>query len=201
MTMKVAMLFVVISSQAASAQTTTAKTGGPFFDSALNRLGVYLTAPVADQYRRASAAKFSEGAAQAGFSHYEATVLTNSMLTGDIRIQPGGKWGKFVAKNPDIVIDAEPGQTKGRYLSSFLSVDTTTSLLERFSTIKLVVKPVPPRDYKVIVNGEECPATEAGVYKVLPGESMVNAVRTGRPKCEWHGPIAPGATQEVDCSF
>jgi len=87
------------------------------------------------------------------------------------------------------------------YLLSFRSVQSATAFFEKYSTIKLIVNPAPPRDYKVIVNGEECPATEAGTYKVMPGESVVNATRPSKPQCEWHGPIAPGAVQEVNCSL
>ena len=87
------------------------------------------------------------------------------------------------------------------YLLSFASIQHATGLLERFSTIKLTVKPAPPRDYKVIVNGEECPATEAGIYKVMAGVSVINATRPDKPKCEWHGSIAPGGVQEVNCQL
>ena len=71
--------------------------------------------------------------------------------------------------------------------------------MEKFSTIKLEVQPAPPRDYKVVVNGEECPATEEGVYKVLPGDSSINVSRPNLPVCQWRGPLTAGQTRVVNC--
>jgi hypothetical protein len=201
MKLTAAMLVLLTSSQVANAQTTNAKSADPFFDPALRQLGVYLTAPVANEYRRSAANKFSKGAAQAGFSGDETQAFSKGMITGDIRFEQGGKWGRIVSGDPNVRIDAEPGRTKAGYLTSFSTVQSATEFLEKFSTIKLIVKPAPPRDYKVIVNGEECPATEAGIYKVMPGESVINASRPDKPKCEWHGSIAAGAIQQVDCSL
>src|SRR4051794_24960436 len=42
---------------------------------------------------------------------------------------------------------------------------STSSLwLVRFPTIRLNVNPTAPRDYVVSINGEDCPATEKGLY-------------------------------------
>jgi hypothetical protein len=73
--------------------------------------------------------------------------------------------------------------------------------LERFPTIHLVVQPAPPRDYSVAINGEDCPATERGLYKVPFGSVEVRVVRTGRPPCVWSGKLVDGRTQEVSCNF
>ncbi|WP_166299588.1 hypothetical protein [Bradyrhizobium sp. 2S1] len=172
-----------------------------FFDPALDQLGVYLTAPVADDFRRISAAKFLEGAAQAGFNVHETTALSRGMVAGDLRYESGGKSGWIASANADVRIAAEPGSSKAGYLQSFRTVERTTVILEKYSTIRLLVNPAPPRDYNVTVNGEVCPATEAGIYKVMPGESVVNATRPKKPKCEWRGSIAPGAVQEVKCAL
>jgi hypothetical protein len=110
--------------------------------------------------------------------------LTNgAVTTGDARIRIG----------------EEP--SKSDYLLSFRSAQTVGAYLERFSTIKLVVKPAPPRDYTVIINDETCPATEEGVYKVLPGSAKVNVSRTKKPRCNWQGSIGAGATQLIECSL
>lgn len=196
----VAVALALVASQAADAQAQDKKPPDQFFGPALNQLGAYLTGPVADSYRRASAAKFLEGAEQAGFSYPEAKSFSDGMIKGNIRFQSGGQWGYIVSSDPHAEIVAEPG-TKTGYLSSFASVQTATTFLEKFSTIKLLVKPAPPRDYKVVVNGEQCTATEAGIYKVMPGLSAVKVTRPSKPECEWHGPLAPAEVKELDCSL
>lgn len=182
-----------------NAEAKMVKSGDTFFEPALKQLGVYLTAPVADRYRRSAAAKFSEGAAKVGFTGLEAKAFSDGMVNGDIRFEPGGKSGIVRTEDAGVRIGEEP--LKSGYLLSFGSVQSATTFLEKYSTIKLIVKPAPPRDYKVIVNGEECPATESGIYKVLPGDSVVQVTRPSKPECAWHGPIAPAAVKEVDCSL
>jgi hypothetical protein len=197
--MRTAIMAALATSQVANAQTNNAKLGDRFFEPALNQLGVYLTAPVAESYRRTAANKFAEGAANAGFSNFEAKSFSDGMVRDEIRFEPGGPSGWIVSKGAGARIAAEPGSSKAGYLLSIATVQSATAFLEKYSTIKLIVKPAPPRDYKVTVNGEECPATEAGIYKVMPGESVVKATRPSKPQCDWHGPIAPGAVQEVNC--
>jgi hypothetical protein len=53
----------------------------------------------------------------------------------------------------------------------------------------------------VAINGEDCPATERGLYKVPAGPVMVRVVRTGKPPCVWNGNLEEGRTQEVPCNF
>jgi hypothetical protein len=78
---------------------------------------------------------------------------------------------------------------------------TFNTWLVRFPTIRLIVQPAPPRDYRVAINGEDCPATERGLYKVPAGPVMVRVVRTGKPPCVWNGNLEEGRTQEVPCNF
>jgi hypothetical protein len=74
------------------------------------------------------------------------------------------------------------------------------AFLETFPTIRIVVQPAPPRDYSVVINGEECPATEQGVYKVPGGWVDVRVERPGKPPCVWKGPLLKGK-QEVACQL
>jgi hypothetical protein len=199
MKVRTLIMIAVVVSPIASAQTRDNKlTYDQFFGPALAKQAPYLTGPVADSYRQVAAAKFLDGAEHAGFSSREAKGFSDGMVKGDIIFVPGGVWGNIVSKQAGVEISLEPGKKKA-YLLSF--TDVQTAILEKYSTIRLLVKPAPPRDYKVIVNGEECPATEAGIYKVMPGESAVKVSRPSIKECEWHGPIGPGAVQEVDCSL
>jgi hypothetical protein len=73
--------------------------------------------------------------------------------------------------------------------------------LERFPTIRLIVQPAPPRDYSVAINGEFCPPTERGLYKVPAGPVEVRVTRGAKPPCVWSGNLADGLTQEVPCAL
>src|SRR5262245_59999176 len=46
---------------------------------------------------------------------------------------------------------------------------TAWTWMARFPTIYLIVQPIPPRDYSISINGENCPATERSLYKVPAG--------------------------------
>jgi hypothetical protein len=178
-----------------------AKKSDSFLDPAINQLGIYLTTAVADAYRREAATKFSEGATRAGFNAQETASFASSLVKGDIQVRSGGAWGVLVSGDRQVALPANPGSEKVRYLNSFRTEQSLTGFLQRFATIKLIVNPAPPRDYKVVVNGEECPATEAGIYKVMPGKSAISTTRPSKPTCEWSGSIAPGAVQEVNCAL
>ena len=73
--------------------------------------------------------------------------------------------------------------------------------IERFPTIRLVVQPTPPRDYRVSINGEDCPPTERGLYKVPIGATNVRVERSGKASCLWSGTLVDSRTQEVLCNF
>jgi hypothetical protein len=75
------------------------------------------------------------------------------------------------------------------------------SLLEMFPNIRLVVQPVPPRDYIVEINDERYPATESGLYGVAPGTVKVRVLRGTKPPCSWAGTVARGADQVVSCNL
>jgi hypothetical protein len=185
--------------QPARAQTRSdSAEGTPFFGTVINHSDFYITKLVAESYRRSAAADFARGAGQAGFNDNEIRSFSQGMITGNIRVVPGGPAGWIVATGSVVSYADTP---KSSFLNLFRSTERATTFFERFAAIKLVVQPAPPRDYKVVVNGEECAATDAGVYKVMPGESAINVTRPSKPQCEWHGPIATGATKEVDCSL
>jgi hypothetical protein len=75
------------------------------------------------------------------------------------------------------------------------------SWIARFPVIRIVVQPTPPRDYSVEINGEDCPPTEKGLYKVPIGKVVVRIVREGKPPCVWSGQLTDGGKQEVACNF
>ncbi len=80
-----------------------------------------------------------------------------------------------------------------------LNLNVIGPALEALPTVKIVVKPVPPRDFEVNINGKNYPATEKALYGVAPGTVAVTVTRKGRRPCVWNGTVVSGAEQEVSC--
>src|SRR5262249_39637562 len=64
-------------------------------------------------------------------------------------------------------------------LAKLLSIESISSWLERFPTVRVVVQPAPPVDYIVAINGEKCPP-EKGLYRVPAGLVDVQVTRVGK---------------------
>lgn len=170
----------------------------------LQKSGVYMTATANRQFRQLVAADFALGAEKAGFTPDQSSKFTNSIAIGNIRVVSGGVAGFYVADDGRATGPASiPGEATPlvSYLLSFASAEKVGVYLQKFSTIKIEVQPAPPRDYKIVINGEACQATEKSEYKVMPGESSVNVSRPAMPACAWKGPIAAGQTQVVPCKL
>ncbi len=76
---------------------------------------------------------------------------------------------------------------------------TITSLLQKYPIISLVVRPVPPMDYIVRINGEAYPATSKSQYAVSPGHVALKIERSGQKPCEWNEDVDKNET--VTCDF
>jgi hypothetical protein len=74
------------------------------------------------------------------------------------------------------------------------------ALLEKFPTIHLTVQPVPPIDYTVAINGQDCPP-DRGAYKVPVGNFEIQVVRSGKPPCLQKGILSEGETRAVACKL
>jgi hypothetical protein len=170
----------------------------------LQEAGVYLTPPAERSFRGRIANDFSAGAVQAGFPRDQASAFANAVAFGKVYSVGGGRAGYYVANSPSLDAAAKiPGDAAPlvRYLFSFTNREKLSVYLQKFSTIKINVDPVPPRDYSVVINDDMCPATEKGEYKVLPGKSTVKVTRLPKPSCDWSGTIQEGGTQLVACKF
>lgn len=56
-------------------------------------------------------------------------------------------------------------------------------VMRKLPVIHLVVSPVPPRDYTVVINGKQYEATEESKYGVQPGPVELAVQRESRPPC------------------
>lgn len=88
----------------------------------------------------------------------------------DSKYGKGIVWTKEVSKIFDMDI-------------SNATASSTGGFVKRLPIILLAVSPVPPRDYRVRINGSEYEATEASKYGVMPGAVDIVVVRSGRPQC------------------
>jgi len=73
--------------------------------------------------------------------------------------------------------------------------------IRKYPSIHLQVRPSPPEDYKISINGEDCPPTDGGLYKVLVGSATVRVERMGRPPCSWTGYLEEGRNYNVTCNL
>jgi hypothetical protein len=175
------------------------------FDTQLDT--VYLTQPVKKLLANEMANKISILGPQVGFSDSDTTIIASGIRNGDLRIESNKVAGPA---SPDTIsFYAMTSKSRVRLENSEQLVAVANSVaftsyagfLQQFGTVRLVVQPVPPRDYKVIINGEVCPATKLSLYKVLPGAAAVEVNRIGKTSCSWVGQIPSGGEQVVECKF
>jgi hypothetical protein len=166
--------------------------------------GGVLTKPVQKQIARLQAEQFSKEAVAKGFQTDQINTIAAAINKSTVKSTQGGFVGipgYYIARDsaPDIVIRS-PEQAG--YLEDLFSTRNVALFIKKFATVRLEVNPVPPRDYNVTINDEDCGAgTEKGVYHVLPGSVGVNVTRRGKPPCAWKGNIAEGKEQLVSCNL
>lgn len=82
---------------------------------------------------------------------------------------------------------------------AFIDVDHLRPKIQTYPVVKLVVVPVPPRDYSIRINKREQSASEAASYRVPKGQVEVIVERAGKPPCVWKGPLLPGQVKTINC--
>ena len=113
-------------------------------------------------------------------------------------LDSGGR--PITTRQGDLMFDDKSGKP-GEASSDLKPAKSIDFWLEKYPVIRIVVQPAPPRDYKVSINGQDCPATEKGLYKVPIGIVDVRIQREGKPPCVWSGRLTNGGKQEVACNF
>jgi hypothetical protein len=76
-----------------------------------------------------------------------------------------------------------------------------SGFLWKLPTIVLHVQPIPPKNYQVRINGENCPLTDQAKYLVPPGATVVEVTFPGKKACKWSGSLSESDQQNVDCEF
>jgi hypothetical protein len=98
--------------------------------------------------------------------------------------------------------DGGTGPDAARRLTDKLTDPQRQGLwLQKLPTIRIVVQPMPPKDFLLTINGEQCPATEKAIYRVPEGAVTVRVWREGSASCEKTYDTVAGQVYDVQCAF
>jgi hypothetical protein len=159
---------------------------------------VYATKPVRDEIAKALIDQFLGSAKEAGFTSAESSVVTQGIRNSTLAFGQGGAMG--VVRSSEGVVPIR-NRTQLVAFQRILGGPAYIAVIEKYATVRLSVIPVPPRDYAVTINGEDCPATERSIYRVMPGSVTVEVIRKNKPACQWSGTIDRGKERVIDCSL
>jgi hypothetical protein len=161
-----------------------------------DKTGVFNTALVRFHMTLRAHDKFVRSAPSVGFKPNQIAIVAAGIKDQSLESLPGGQWGRVKTSYGEFAF-----QSAAQSKLVIAAADQDGLFLQTFAIIRLEVKPVPPRDYRVNINGEDCPATERALYRVLPGSTNVSVLRKGKPTCNWVGDIQPGEELLVACSL
>jgi hypothetical protein len=170
--------------------------------------GAYLTVPVRKAVAQARAKEFARAASSVGFTPKETRFAAEAIREGKLYRDTTAASGTTKAasgwtqtfKTPQGDVKTNTRQQVGLIEAGMQAVADNT-FFETYATIHITVVPASPRDYKIVINGEDCPPTEKSIYKVLPGKTTVSVSRASKQPCAWTGRIASGKKAEVKCSL
>jgi hypothetical protein len=159
----------------------------------------FITAPVRAELGQARAAEFTKAASSAGFTSKETRLIARGLREATIAVVDASAiaW-RQTFKTPHGAVTVSTIEQAGliRRAMGYLPY---SDFFEHYATIRLTVSPAPPRDYKVVINGEKCPTTERSTYLVPPGKVSVAVSRTGKRPCAWAGTVIVAKEQTVEC--
>ncbi|MBY0250037.1 MAG: hypothetical protein K2X54_01415 [Methylobacterium organophilum] len=152
------------------------------------RRGVILTKDALEAYRVASSAGTGVGPA------------------GSLDGVPGGTFsgdpvGRTAAHGANAAVDVRPdadGPVRQRTSPGAVKA-SVGGFLDALANIRVKVRPAPPRDYVVTINGRPYPASERSIYAIPPGVVQISVLRKGKPPCNWAGAVGIEAEKVLDC--
>lgn len=162
--------------------------------------GIVITAPARKELVQTLAQQLREKAPQHGFSDAEAKKLSRSLTIAEaLAVHPDRIIGTSHQADTWAGITSVPlkNPEQWSFVSRLMSLETLWPYLKRYPLIKVVVDPMPPRDYKVEINGKFYPATEQSLYGVPDGSVSVRVLRENKPPCIWNGIVEDGEDQTL----
>ncbi len=168
--------------------------------------GAYLTIPVRKAVAQARANEFARAASSVGFTPKETRFVAEAIREAKLSttVVAGATQTASVStqtfKTPQGDVKTNTRQQVALITAGMQTI-ADSSFFEIYATVHITVVPAPPRDYKIVINGEDSPPTEKSIYKVLPGKTTVSVSRASKQPCAWTGRIASGKKAEVKCSL
>jgi hypothetical protein len=192
----IAIICGLATSPAAFAQVNAADS----IDNWSRQTGIYVTRAVKAQFPNYQATRFVRSDDYAAVDN--APALASAMRDSKLKLTPGGMRGRVVIENENgSITDVGLGSQQNRYVASLFGFNTVSGFIKKFATVRLNVKPVPPRDYKVHINDEDCAVSEKDMYIVPSGTTSVSVSRVKKPPCNWSGDIPAGEEHLVSCKL
>ena len=142
--------------------------------------GAFITAPVAKELGQARAAEFVKAASSAGFTSRETRLIARGLREATIKaVGASGSGWRQTFKTPHGSVTVSTIEQAGliRRAMGYLPYP---DFFDKYATVRLAVRPAAPRDYKVTINGEKCPATAKATYLVRPGKAKVTVTRAAQ---------------------
>ena len=161
--------------------------------------GAFITVPVAKELGQARAAEFIKAASSAGFTSREARVIARGLRDAKIKVADPSRssWRQtFTTPHGSVTVSTIEQAGLGRRAMGYVPY---AGFFEKYATVRLAIRPAAPRDYKVVINGEKCPATARATYLLRPGKAKVTVTRAGKPPCAWAGAVSRSKERTVAC--
>lgn len=202
---------ITLIAYSAVAQTTATYDLNKVVDSWTAITGIVVTESAKKQVAEGLARQFSDNGEAAGFTKTEVEVLSKkitsheplmvigSLMRDNIKTTEFGKiLGDFDAKSGTIDFRSPRQET---LVWQTFDARRILEVLNKLPTLNIIVKPVPPRDYKISINDQEVQVTEKSEYGVPSGKIKVSVSRAGKAPCNWAGTLHGTQTQTITCSF
>lgn len=202
--------FTLIAYSVAAQTKTTTYDMSKVIDSWTAITGIVVTESAKAQIAEGVAHRFSSAADAAGFTTSETEQLSHkitgnkpliAMTTpeyGKVGVSYGKIFGDFDSNSASI--EFRNSQQEALVWQTF-DPRHILEVLNKLPTIFVVVTPVPPRDYRISINGQDVQVTDKSEYGVPRGKVKVSVIRSGKPPCTWAGTLRGSQNETVNCSF
>ncbi|MCJ2079888.1 hypothetical protein [Methylobacterium sp. J-090] len=109
----------------------------------------------------------------------------------------GGTMGHGV--NAGVDVRPKAGNLEPKRTPSDTVRASVGGFLDALANIQIKVRPLPPRDYIVTINGRSYPASERSIYAIPPGIVQISVSRKGKHPCQWAGAVGTEGDKVLDC--
>ncbi|MER9524857.1 hypothetical protein NKI96_14905 [Mesorhizobium sp. M0292] len=122
-----------------------------------------------------------------------AALMANA---GYVTVVPGGDYGFWSNGTNKFAISS---LNEFEVFVSASKYTNVTDILYKRPRIRIIVKPTPPRDYIITIDGQLVDSTELSEYVVNEGTVSVTITRKDRKDCLWEGEMAVGEVKDISC--